>query len=282
MNYPAADTWLADINQLHSDEIVTRMRGYPDVVIASPPCEEFSKANPESYRPAADRIYGQGTARLLLDAIRIIGDLSPKAFIIENVAAMLQLGGKEIIRRELERVGIEEVWFNLIRAHQHGNPSKRLRVFISNLRFEPKRRKPPTVIEAIGDLPSLSTDAIFSPGVRVSNHDLVPLSQDRAKAVRRTRFGRGARHFRITSRRSQANWVRLRPHQLATSVIGLSRYIHPFEDRLLTVREHARLMSYPDSFEFIGPTESQFNQVGESVPPLISRLLYKEVKNHIE
>ena len=281
-NYPDADTWLADISELHANEIITRMGGSPDVIIASPPCEEFSKANPESYRPAADRIYGQGTARLVLDTIRIIGDLSPRVFIIENVPAMLQSGGKEIIAREMQRVGIENVWFNLVRAHQHGNPSKRLRVFISNMKFRFRRRKPSLVIEAIGDLPSLTTNAILSPGIHVPNHDFIPLSKDRMKAVQRTKFGRGARHFRISQRRSQANWVRLRPNQLATSIIGLSRYIHPFEDRLLTVREHARLMSYSDSFIFLGPTDSQFNQVGESVPPIISHLLREEVETHIE
>jgi DNA (cytosine-5)-methyltransferase 1 len=48
------------------------------------------------------------------------------------------------------------------------------------------------------------------------------------------------------------------------------------------VREHARLMSYPDSFVFTGYTDSMYNQVGESVPPIISQLLAEEVMKHIE
>jgi DNA (cytosine-5)-methyltransferase 1 len=280
-NQPHADTWLTDINRMHSIEVEDRMNGVPDVILASPPCEEFSRANPESRRPATDRIYGEGSARLLLDAIRIIGDLSPKVFIIENVAAILQAGGRRIILRELARVGFRDVWFNLIRAHQHGNPSKRLRVFISNIRLQPRHQKAPSVIETIGDLPRLCTAAILDPEKSVPNHDLIPLTREREKAVRKTSFGRGARHFRTSGRRSRANWVRLRPNSLATSVIGLSRYIHPYEDRLLTVREHARLMSYPDSFVFLGPTDSQFNQVGESVPPVVSHLLRQEVESRI-
>lgn len=280
-NYPRAETWLTDISRIHSMEIADRMRRGPDVILASPPCEEFSRANPESRRPAADRIYGRGSASFLLDAIRIIGDLSPQVFIIENVAAILYSGGREIILRELARVGFRDVQFNLIRAHQHGNPSKRLRVFISNVRLQPRRQKPPTVVEAIGNLPPLCTTAILDPGKSAPNHELIPLTRERERAVQKTGFGRGARHFRATSGRSRANWVRLRPNRLATSVIGLSRYIHPYEDRLLTVREHARLMSYPDSFIFHGSTDSQFNQVGESVPPVISRLLREEVEPHI-
>jgi len=271
-----------DINSLHTLQIEKELGGTPDIIIASPPCEEFSKANPDSRKSAAERIYGEGTAKLLLDTIRIIGDFAPRAFVIENVAALLLDGGKEIIKREFERVGIDNIEFNLIRAHQHGNPSKRLRVFISNIRMRPPRRAPPTVIETIGDLPSLDINAIFNPGETFPNHEIYPLADDKMKSVRKTRWGQGAKYFRVSKRRSLPNWVRLFPDRLATSINGLSRYVHPYEHRLLSVREHARLMSYPDSFVFIGSKDSQYNQVGESVPPLVSSLIAQEVRAHIE
>ncbi|MCJ7817278.1 MAG: DNA cytosine methyltransferase [Candidatus Thorarchaeota archaeon] len=282
LNHPNATIMQTDINILHSQQIEEEMGGTPDIIIASPPCEEFSKANSDTRGSATEKIYGDGTAKLLLDAIRIIGDLSPKVFVIENVAALLLDGGKEIIIREFQRVGIENIEFNLIRAHQHGNPSKRLRVFISNIRFKPPRKSPPTVMETIGDLPSLDIDEIFNPGERMPNHEVYPLVDDKMKSVRKTRWGRGAKHFRVSKKRSLPNWVRLFPDRLATSINGLSRYVHPYEHRLLSVREHARLMSYPDSFVFVGPTDSQYNQVGESVPPLISHLIAQEVRAHIE
>jgi DNA (cytosine-5)-methyltransferase 1 len=282
LNHPAATVLQADINTLHSQEITEALGSTPDVIIASPPCEEFSKANPDSKSSAIERIYGTGTAKLLLDTIRIIGDLSPKVFIIENVAAILQSGGKEIITREFRRVGIDNIEFNLIRAHQHGNPSKRLRVFISNLRLKLPRKSPPTVMESIGDLPSLDLHQIFNPGEIVPNHEIYPLSDDKLKSVRKKRWGQGARYFRVSKKRTLPNWVRLFPDRLATSIIGLSRYIHPYEHRLLSVREHARLMSYSDSFLFAGPIDSQYNQVGESVPPLISHLIAQEVCTKIE
>jgi len=282
LNYPDAKILQTDINNIHSQQIKEELGGTPDIIIASPPCEEFSKANPDSRGSTADRIYGEGTAKLLLDAIRIIGDFAPKAFVIENVAALLLDGGKEIIKREFERVGIDNVEFNLIRAHQHGNPSKRLRVFISNIRMKPPRKKPPTVMETIGDLPSLDLNEIFNPGVIFPNHEIYPLADDKMKSVRKTRWGQGAKHFRVSKKRSLPNWVRLFPDRLATSINGLSRYVHPYENRLLSVREHARLMSYPDSFVFIGSKDSQYNQVGESVPPLVSYLIAQEVRAHIE
>ncbi|MFW9805673.1 MAG: DNA cytosine methyltransferase [Candidatus Thorarchaeota archaeon] len=277
LNFPESTIWETDIHSLHSTQIDDALNGPPDVIIASPPCEEFSKANPDSNRPAAERIYGEGSAKLLLDAIRIIGDLSPQVFIIENVAALLKSGGTEIIQKELERVGIDDVYINKIRANQHGNPSKRLRVFISNIMIRLPKSRAPTVMETIGDLPNLGLNQIFNPAIEVPNHIEYPLSEEKQKAVSKTRWGQGVRHFRVSKTRNLPNWVRLYPDQVATSINGLSRYIHPFENRLLTVREHARLMSYPDSFVFTGFSDSQYNQVGESVPPIVSGLIAQEV-----
>ncbi|MGY5863233.1 MAG: DNA cytosine methyltransferase [Candidatus Thorarchaeota archaeon] len=281
LNYPKSMTWLTDINELHSTQIEEVLGGPPDIIIASPPCEEFSKANPDSRRPAAERIYGEGTARLLVDTVRIIGDLSPRVFVIENVAAIRQAGGEEIILREFERVGIDTVFFNMIRAHQHGVPSKRLRVFISNLKLNIPRKPAPTVMESIGDLPALGLGTLFNPDESSPNHSIYPLSDDKLKSVRKTRWGQGARFFRASKTKTLPNWVRLFPDRLSTSINGLSRYVHPYENRILSVREQARLMSYPDSFTFVGPTDSQYNQVGESVPPLISQLIAQEVLTYL-
>lgn len=66
----------------------------------------------------------------------------------------------------------------------------------------------------------------------------------------------------------------------AETVMGKRRFIHPEEDRLLTVREQARLMSYPDTHIFAGGITAQYNQVGESVPPSLSLAIAKEVKKY--
>ncbi|TFH11373.1 MAG: DNA cytosine methyltransferase [Candidatus Thorarchaeota archaeon] len=194
INHSNATVLQTDINNLHSQQIVEELGGMPDIIIASPPCEEFSKANPDSRGSAAEKIYGEGTAKLLLDTIRLIGDLAPKVFVIENVAALLLDGGKEIIKREFERVDIDNVVFNLIRAHQHGNPSKRLRVFISNIPLKLPKTSPPTVMETIGALPSLDINEIFSPGLKIPNHEVYPLADDKMASVRKTRWGKGAKH----------------------------------------------------------------------------------------
>ena len=71
------------------------------------------------------------------------------------------------------------------------------------------------------------------------------------------------------------NFTRLSWNMLAPTVMGKSRFIHPLDDRLLTPREHARLMSYPDNHLFLGTIDQQFNLVGESVPPFLTFLMGK-------
>jgi DNA (cytosine-5)-methyltransferase 1 len=74
------------------------------------------------------------------------------------------------------------------------------------------------------------------------------------------------------------NFIKLHPNKPAPTVMGSVRFIHPYEDRLLTVREQARLMGFPDNHVFLGSRDSQFNQVGEAVPPPLARAIAEVVK----
>ena len=87
----------------------------------------------------------------------------------------------------------------------------------------------------------------------------------------RLRWGEALYCFKDSSNRVYRNWVRLHPKQIAPTIHGRSRFIHPYEDRLLTVREQARLMSFPDNHVFLGGINTQFDQVGEAVPPLLAK-----------
>lgn len=67
-------------------------------------------------------------------------------------------------------------------------------------------------------------------------------------------------------------YLRLDPNKPSGTVVNVrkSMWIHPTLNRAITVREAARLQSFPDSFEFIGPKDSQYQQVGNAVPPLLA------------
>lgn len=250
--------------------------GDVDVVIASPPCEPFTGANPERRQDPLDRLYGDPAGQLFLHAIRVIGELHPKIFIIENVPGLLEPPIKRSIRAELARAGYPRVYFNVLNAEDHGTPSRRTRVFVSNIPLRPPRRRGPAVDEALNGLPP--PGAAWPP-----NHEYPqPLSGRHARRVHRLRWGEALIYYRGAGGRRLPNYIRLDPRRPAPTVMGTSRFIHPYEDRLLTVREQARLMGFPDYHVFLGSRDAQYDQVGEAVPPPLAKAIAGEAAAALE
>lgn len=97
---------------------------------------------------------------------------------------------------------------------------------------------------------------------------LLPAGMKRARLSDHTRrYGRPARKSLSCTILTKAD-----PHWGA--------YIHPVDDRAFTVREVARLQSFPDTFAFAGPLLAQFKQVGNAVPPLLARALGRSIARH--
>ncbi|MEM4576858.1 MAG: DNA cytosine methyltransferase [Candidatus Nezhaarchaeales archaeon] len=265
------DVLCEDVRNLHAIDIKEIIGDDVDVVIASPPCEPFTGANPRREVNAFDRLYSDEVGRLFLHAIRIIGDLRPKLFIIENVPSILEGSLREAIEYELKVVGYDRVYFNVLYAENYGTPSHRKRVFISNYRLRPRPiRKLVIVEEALTGLPS--PEYVND----VPNHVIKPLPLKKLKKIARLKWGEGLVLYKGAGRKVLPNWVRLHPFKLAPTVLGGSRFIHPYENRLLTVREQARLMGFPDNFVFKGGFDMQYNVIGEAVPPPLSSAIAKE------
>ena len=268
-NFPETKIWEMDIQELDAGDVEKEI-GRPDVIIGGPPCEAYTVANARREKEPLDRLYRDPRGRLTLHFIRFVGDMQPETFIMENVLGIVEGDLKEALRHEFGRVGYD-VKFNVLEASMYGVPSRRTRVFISPLRIRPRGERKKTVWEAIGDLPD-PRDLHDIP-----NHQYKPLPRRVEKVVHKMKWGQAPVHFRGAKRVHQ-NYVRLHPHKTAPTVMGTSRFIHPFSDRLLTVRENARLMSFPDSHEFRGPVEQQYNQAGEAVPPKLAFKIAEEVR----
>jgi len=79
-------------------------------------------------------------------------------------------------------------------------------------------------------------------------------------------------------------YLRLNSKECSGTVVNVrkSMWVHPKLDRALTVREAARLQSFPDSFTFVGTKDSQYQQVGNAVPPLMAKAIAEKVADYIE
>ncbi|MCY0867962.1 MAG: DNA cytosine methyltransferase [Desulfurococcus sp.] len=266
-NFPSTIVLNEDVKDLSRELIVELVDpGEVDLVIGSPPCEPFTGANPRRERNPVDRLYSDPMGQLTLHFIRILGYFKPRVFVMENVPAITENGLRDALVYEFKRVGYSRVYFNVLLAEDHGTPSHRKRVFISNVEIKPARtRERITVKKALEGLPP--------PGRWPPNHESPPeLPWRKLKRVQRLKWGE-ALVFYQGARRLLPNLVRLNPDTIAPTVLGSSRFIHPFENRLLTVREQARLMGFTDTFVFIGGRDEQYNMVGEAVPVPLARAI---------
>jgi DNA (cytosine-5)-methyltransferase 1 len=267
-NFPKAQVRNEDVRG-------TPALGSPDVLIGGPPCEAFTGANARRQPDPRARLYEDARGQLLLEFVRLLGEMRPRVFVMENVVGVAEGPLRDALRQEFARAGYPTLFFNVLRAEEHGTPSRRERMFVSNLPLQPKpQRATITVQEALAGLPP--------PGPVPANHEPHPLSPEKQAKVARLRGGQALVRYGSASGRGLSNWQKLYADQLAPPVLGRTRFVHPTEARVLTVREQARLMGYPDEHAFAGGRDAQYEQVGQSVPPPLARAIAGEVRGYLE
>ncbi|RLG06631.1 MAG: DNA (cytosine-5-)-methyltransferase [Thaumarchaeota archaeon] len=271
-NFPWVSVFPEDAKRV-SGRFILETLGEVDVVIGGPPCEPFTSMNQKRKKDPLDRLLADAQGRLVLEFIRLVDELRPKIYVMENVPDLVEGPLGNVLKRFFKRIGYE-AHFNFLEAHRYGVPSRRYRVFISNLKFDLNgmEERAKCVEEALRGLPPIG---------EAPNHNFVKVGAVRLRRIRKLKWGEALYKFRDSLNRVHRNWVRLHPKKIAPTIHGKSRFIHPHEDRVLTVREQARLMSFPDNHVFYGGINNQFNQVGEAVPPLlaekIARFIFRKL-----
>lgn len=180
--------------------------------------------------------------------------------------------------------------------------------------FEESSLAPNTVEDAIGDLPSIydgirAADLPYSRNEGLSDYqkslrnpngvvgnNVCRVSNERAKKVFK-HMQQGDKYMDLPKEvrnilpfREDIFPDRLKrlvlnkPSWTVIAHIGMDgyMYIHPEEDRTLSVREAARIQSFPDDFEFLGNMREQYIQVGNAVPPLLSKAIGEALYSHLE
>ncbi|MBP1060026.1 DNA (cytosine-5)-methyltransferase 1 [Bradyrhizobium japonicum] len=239
-----------------------------DFLIGGPPCQPFSIVGKR--RGAADE-----RADLMGHFVRFARELQPKAIVLENVPNLAKLGDGEVFNktiRGLSALGYG-LWSGVVSAADFGVPQARKRLIVIGIRGRKNVRGPAashgpglrpyvTTKQAIGDLP----DAGEFGDTGIHNHEPTMHSADmieRFRSLQQGRRERGSFHDRLhpdrlsyTLRAGSGNFSPLRP-------------IHYHYNRVVTVRESARLQGFSDNFIWPDriPRLQQYRQVGNAVPP---------------
>jgi len=260
-----------DVSKLRSEPILDKLSEKPTLVTASPPCEPFTTANNKRVNDPYMRLFDDKVGRLMIHAIRLISELDPDFWMIENVRGILDGENRDLLRDEIVDMGLGEPYFNWINATRWGVPSERTRVIISNINLHPPSDADYlTVNDVIGDLPKPA----YPHGIEY--HEYNPVSSKYRDEMVTQAPGHGLVFF-YGSNQDFQNYIRLHPNRPAPVVMGKSKFVHPFQDRILTPFEHGRLMTFPDDYQYVGTTEQIYDVIGEAVPPKITKAIGEQI-----
>lgn len=256
MNPDAANTYKKNLAGDCRIEKLTLDTEYPsaDIVIGGPPCQPFSVGGNQN---------GIHDSRngfpFFIDAIRKV---KPKVFLFENVRGLLYSNKwyLELIVKELEELGYKTN-YQLLNAVNYGVPQNRERLFLighnSDFKFPRQELRKFNVGDAIFDIMNTTpTESKFL----TSAQDIYIAKYEKASKCINPRD----LYFDKPSRT-------LTCRNLSGATGDMHRVKLPDgRRRRLLIREAARLQSFPDSFIFTGAETSQFNQIGNAVPPLLA------------
>ncbi len=308
-NHPDIPLAHADIRNV---SIANIPRDKPVLLFGGPPCQGFSTSNQRTRNKENKKNW------LFEEFIRISRDVKPDWIVFENVRGILETENGEFvdyIDRSIQELGFKTE-YDILTATNFGIPQIRNRFFLigrrnkepnilNNIKSTFQCSTPPTVWNAISDLPELENGA---------SSDWLPYrTRNKSEYVKKLRNDAdGCTNHLVTKNASRVleryehipqggNWANI-PDELMANykdksrchtgiyhrlhpdrpsiVIGNYRknmLIHPYEDRGLSVREAARLQSFPDDYVFKGTIGFQQQQVGNAVPPLMAEAVFTEI-----
>ncbi|MEG4146030.1 DNA cytosine methyltransferase [Microcoleus sp. Pol12B5] len=281
-----------------------------DLVTGGPPCQPFSTAGKRGS-------VGDPRGSLFMDFIRIVDEIKPRFFIMENVKGLLSAplrhrphdrrgldfpqlepdempgAALQVILAEMKRIGYEVV-YDLLNTADYGVPQVRERVVFIGYKGNDSVTLPLPIYsqKGTGKKPKWLTLREGLKDLVDSQPEFVPYSESRVKYLRLLTAGQNWRDlpselkqeamggaykseggkvgfYRRLAWEKPSPTVTTSPHQKATDMC------HPDELRPLSVRECARIQTFPDDWVFYGSTASKYRQIGNAVPVLLGEAIGK-------
>ena len=308
LNHKNAATLNLDLSKHESFDAIKESIGgrSVDVIVAGPPCQGFSLTGPRNFDDKRNSLY--------LAVIEMVKQYNPKAFVIENVPGMATLYGGQIKDEILKRFRFlhYNIDCKVLTACDYGVPQKRKRLVFIGIREDcgkPEFPKPThgpgtnnkyiTCRDAISDLPSREKNL----GINQDAYSQEPITEYQKQMRKQTNVltnhvatdhkqfvkdtialvPEGGNYKDLPkgvgeSRNFHMAWTRLDGNAPARTVdTGHRNLFHYQYNRVPTVRESARIQSFPDDFIFTGTRTKQDRQVGNAVPPLLGQAIAQKI-----
>lgn len=294
--YNIGDIYEGDITKLDIESLPDA-----DVVVGGFPCQPFSNAG-NRLGTEDDR------GNLYLEVLKVIREKHPKVVVMENVRGLLSMKNKDgsklidTIVYLLENTGPGyDVKYQLLKASDYGVPQNRYRVIIVAFRKDlgidyhfpdpvPYDYDSLTVGEAIKDVEGLpNQDDIW---------ELSPQSQHLVQFIPEGGSWKNVPYEELPERMKRIRddmkryhspnfYRRFARHEINGTITAAgtpenSGILHPLENRRYSVREIARIQSFPDDYVFVGDSlSSKYKIIGNAVPPKLGEVIGDSIVKHL-
>ncbi|MCI9242405.1 MAG: DNA cytosine methyltransferase [Lawsonibacter sp.] len=309
-NHKGTRMIVGDITSLDLEKTFGPYQGQIDVVIGGPPCQGFSQKGQRK------TIHDERNF-LFKYYVRVVELVKPRYFVMENVPNLLT-AEKGYFRKEIEELFNSmgyQLKMGILNASDYGVPQNRRRAVIIGKQggAAPGLPKPRNITVTIWD--AISDLAYLSSGEGEEEQEY--RGKPRSEYQKKLRGGSGTLRNHVATRHSRlalerlamippnagkevlpeehltrsiysGTWTRMRKDEISVTITtrfdtpSSGKFTHPFLDRAITVREAARIQSFPDSFRFVGSKGSQMKQVGNAVPPLLAGAIAEVVMNDLK
>lgn len=282
-----------------------------DIIIGGPPCQGFSTAN--RYKKEED----DERNKLFFEFLKFVDLIKPSVILIENVRGIVTMNKGQAKKRIYELFEKRGYYVNhkVLNSAEYGVPQKRMRNFFvmtkqKKFNFdEVKKIDAPTVYDTISELygfeKKVCEEGVYKLEKAPKNNYEKYLRSENNKIYNHIiKYPADFVQYRMSFVPQGGNWknvpVELFPTQrtnrhssayrrLEENKVSVTidtgnnhcNYYHPLYNRIPTVREAARIQSFPDNFIFTGTRSEQYRQVGNAVPPRLAYALGNTIKEYI-